>query len=174
MTELDIQRLLIRDRFRRAIVCPNYTPTGWFECDVFELTRSGYFREYEIKLTRQDFESDAGKMKSKRTDVMDADRRFIHETRVKHDELAAHSVCGPSQFWFVSPEGILYYEDMPVWAGLLIVNSQKVITMIKKAPRLHGEKADVRIEPHVRGIFYWRFQNLFLYAQRISPANVCY
>jgi hypothetical protein len=59
MNAREIQQRLIVERYRRGICVPNYTPKDWWECDVFELTPAGYFREYEIKMTVADFRADA-------------------------------------------------------------------------------------------------------------------
>jgi len=61
ITARDIQRALILPRYRQSTVMPNYTPRGWWECDVFELTKAEMFVEYEIKLSRADFRADRNK-----------------------------------------------------------------------------------------------------------------
>ena len=58
-----ITAAILRERWRKLRL-PRYTPKGWWECDVFELTTSGYFREYEIKTSLSDFRNDAKKFKS--------------------------------------------------------------------------------------------------------------
>ena len=62
MTERDIQ-IAIWWAWGKAGHCcmPNYTPRDWWECDVFCVSKAGYFTEYEIKLTAQDFRADAQK-----------------------------------------------------------------------------------------------------------------
>ncbi len=47
MNENQIIQRIMAERYRRSTVCPRYTPTRWWECDVFELTEAGFFREYE-------------------------------------------------------------------------------------------------------------------------------
>ena len=64
MTNLNawtIQKTLMRERFRRSFVLPNYTPHAWWESDVFEITAAGYFVEYEVKISVSDFKADAKK-----------------------------------------------------------------------------------------------------------------
>jgi RNA polymerase primary sigma factor len=56
MKSTDIQAWLHQQRAATyAVLLPNYTPDKWHECDVFGVTRAGYFHEFEIKLTRADF-----------------------------------------------------------------------------------------------------------------------
>lgn len=164
MTARDIQRSLLLDRYRRNLCCPNYTPNRWWECDVFELTASGFFVEYEIKLTRSDFKADAMKVKRHWNGAFDRDEK-------KHDLLAAADVNGPSRFYYVVPEGLIEQSELPLWAGLITCTmrsapSAKFPVIIKeavKAPRLHKRKLNEQVATHVRSIFYYRFMNLLLW-----------
>ena len=151
---------------RRSFTCPNYTPKEWWECDVFELTKAGYFREYEIKLSRADF----------RADKLKVDRRFDYDTceyraRVKHDLLAGSSTEGPNYFWFVCPKGMLHVSEIPTWAGLIEAEqrphrSQLILNTIKQAPKLHGEKLHQDIRGHLFRTYYHRFQHWFLFERK--------
>ena len=159
MTARDIQRCLIRERYRRSFVIPNYTPRGWFECDIFECTKAGFFREFEIKLTRSDFKTDA--KKSRRH--YDAQWQATHNK--KHDLLYQRDVRGPKQFYYVTPVGLLAHEEIPDWAGLIelhdadgrLYEQQPVM-----APILHRQRADPKLKAHAESICYWRFHNVFL------------
>ena len=52
MTEQTIQnRLYYMLRSAAQCLMPNFTPGGWWECDLATVTRAGYFVEYEIKLS---------------------------------------------------------------------------------------------------------------------------
>lgn len=68
----------------RSFVIPNYTPSGWFESDIFELTKSGYFREYEIKMSLSDFRADAVKAREKTIFERGSDGRTVFK-RFKGD-----------------------------------------------------------------------------------------
>jgi hypothetical protein len=144
MTASDIIRAVMRDRWERNFVIPNYTPRHWFECDVFEVTRAGFFREYEVKLSRSDFFADRAKVQH-RWEESGGDPGCSHtmtgtlaglasvytcrdcgmtQTRLcesKHDRLAKGDSRGPSRFWFVAPLGLLEIADVPPWAGLIEV-----------------------------------------------------
>lgn len=163
MNAREIQRLLMFDRYRRSLVCPNYTPANWWECDIFELTEAGFFREYEIKLSTADFRAD----KEKRRNDYNV-RRGVLPQENKHDLLAARDVRGPTQFWFVTTPDVIPAGELPEWAGhiLCIPNPQAVrniqIELVKDAPRLHREKANPKIKEHLESIFYYRFHTLFL------------
>ncbi len=161
LTEKDVQRWLMRERYAKGFVLPNFTPSEWFECDVFEVTPAGYFREYEIKLTRADFLADRRKFRHS----IRWDRNS--EKRPKHELLQAAHKAGPVQFWYVTPPGLIDVAagELPPWAGLLEFmvawSSGDKVRLApvseREAPRLH----DAKINPHVmqsaRGACYWRF-----------------
>lgn len=164
MTCLDIQRSLIVERYRRHFVVPNYTPAQWFECDVFELTDAGFFREYEIKISRADFKADAAKYARR-------GYGFDRTKENKHESLAARAVTGPTRFWFVCPEGLLTAEEIPEWSGLIYAREKPghrtpwnvLLNEVKAAPPLHREKSDQKIRMHAESVFYYRFHQLLLY-----------
>ncbi len=118
LTAWTIQKTLMRKRFHRSFVLPNYTSANWFECDVFEVTAAGYFVEYEVKLTLNDFKADAKKRR----------HSYGQATAMKHSLLAAADPHGPSRFFFVTPPGLVAVEHresldpaavLPSWAGLI-------------------------------------------------------
>lgn len=154
------------DRYRVSIVAPNYTPRGWFECDVIELSKAGYFTEYEVKFSVSDFRADAKKF----------ERRYNYSTGVttdrnKHAQLAVGDPKGPKRFWFVTPAGLTKATGVPNWAGLIEWRERPgrssprnvLFEVARPAPILHREKADEKIRPHLMSIFYYRFQSLYLF-----------
>lgn len=161
MTAKDIQRRLIVDRYKRNRCCPNYTPNNWFECDVFELTPSGQFREYEIKLTRADFRNDAKKEHER---IVDGVRRMVN----KYEALVTCAPNTPNRFYYVCPVGVITDSELPSWAGLIYCHPGRgrfpVRTELRKeAPRLHRRPIDEKIREHMETVFYWRFHNQLLW-----------
>lgn len=154
LTERSVQsRLWICSRSSFDVLLPNYTPVEWWECDMFGVTRAGYFHEFEIKLTAADFRADAAKAK-RRYDRAD-NWRPIDET--KHVLLAGRSVRGPSMFWYVAPDGMIDLADVPEWAGLQVIRNGRWFETVKKAPRLHSQKIDRKIVEHALGVCYFRY-----------------
>jgi hypothetical protein len=51
-------------RYRQGRCMTNFTPKGWWECDLAYLTKSGYL--FEIKLTAADFRKDGEKVEVSR------------------------------------------------------------------------------------------------------------
>lgn len=168
MTARDIQRRLMVDLYRRSTVVPNYTPSGWWEYDVAEWTGAGCFREYEIKLSLSDFKADATKQKTERT----AEGWRTRQTINKHRQMDAAAPAGPVAFHYVAPVGLIALDLLPAWAGL--IECSKVdrrcpydidLQVVKRAPRLHNQKAKPEIVAHARGVCYWRFMKLFIHGK---------
>lgn len=167
----DIQRALIRKRWLRSICCPNYTPTKWFECDVFELTKAGFFREYEIKLTTSDFRADAKKAQRRWNGEITEGRKFLYDERNKHEALKGRDARGPSKFWFVAPEGVIPANELPEWAGHILVTPRLNLVETKPAPQLHRAKIDEKLRTDVHTTAYWRFMRMFLDERKAGGAQ---
>ena len=177
MTAHDITRRLIADRMRACHgaggrLLPRYTPKGWWECDLFELTKSGYFREYEIKLTLSDFRADAAKKKTKWT----LDSTCMHWQQVdlgtKHGHLGRANPDGPRQFWYVTPSTMVIPDgEFPIWAGLItaMVNPHAAYKMTllerRPAPILHSIKSKITLGD-IHETSWWRFIRLYIREQQ--------
>lgn len=146
------------DRFSSSIVFPNFTPPRWFECDVFELTKAGYFREYEIKVSRSDFFAD--RRKGVKTAVYESGKISGMKYRTKYDMLANRTQSCPNQFFYCVPKGLIGIEDVPEWAGLIEFGfTQRNIliqVVVKAPPRLHTDKK-TQYKNLVHEASYWRF-----------------
>jgi hypothetical protein len=132
-------------------ICPNYTPAGWFECDVFSITKQNYFVEHEIKLSVTDFKKDASKR---------AKTRWVPDTETKHERLSRKDPRGPRSFYFVVPEELADKIEIPAWAGLKIVSKwgkRFRLKTLKRAPALHKTPVNPDVASHVQGVFFWRF-----------------
>lgn len=171
LTEDHACAAIMRESHRRNFCLPRYTPRDWWECDVFELTKSGYFREFEVKLTLADFKNDAQKSR----DIRGTDRRvevepgrswrWVCDQERKHDLLAKGDPRGPAEFWFVTPEGLIPRELLPAWAGLIELRDRgeghrptfrwMAIPRVE-APRLHKQKAEPEIRKDALGCCYYR------------------
>lgn len=135
-----------------SIVCPNYTPVCWSECDLFCLTKSKFFHEYEIKMTRHDFNKDKKK-------IVQIWENGVKQKQKKYKMLDDGNTYGPAQFSYVVPEGLLEPKDTPSFSGLFYWLSNGRIKTVVSPPRLHNEKIDDKVVEHVRGVFYHRYWN---------------
>ena len=162
MTARDIQRRLVFDLYRRSFAIPNYTPRGWFECDVFEVTAAGYWREYEVKVSRSDFFADAKKLAKEFRYTMSGD--VVKMPQTKH-QLMNDTSHGPKLFYFVMPEGLVLPHEIPDWAGLMYAKpggKLPVLYTARRAPERHGRPVDAAVLTHARGVCYYRFLNGYL------------
>ena len=164
-TTSEIVNHLIRERWQQAFVLPTYAPDGWWECDVLEITKAGYWHEYEVKVSRADFLRDAAKKRRDSWKYEGGVRIDLPGAR-KHDLLAAGSTKGPSRFTYVAPAGLLALADVPEWAGLMEATRMPGrfggpdrigIRTAKAAPRIHGEKFGDRRTRAMELTCYYRF-----------------
>lgn len=176
MTARDIQRQLIRERYAKTFVIPNHTPRGWFECDVMEITKAGLMVEYEIKVSRSDFfadglkcfESDWRRRVEIHHSLHNPDKPINLPPAVfKHDLLRKGDTRGPARFWFVMPEGMIQHHELPSWAGMIWADKLEhrtapCLRVVRKAPRLHRQKADDSIQQYGFVSCYWRMHRLML------------
>lgn len=168
MTCRDIQRSIIAQRYHKAFVIPNHTPRGWYESDVVEISKAGFFTEYEIKMSVSDFRADAAKG---RGGTKFFSPQFAHLNKpetMKHDQLAARDTKGPSRFWFVTPRGLLNATDIPPWAGLMEAYAHAderyhpFLNVVRPAPRIHNERANPALKEYGLVSCYWRMHRLYL------------
>ena len=160
ITEFNVQNALQVDLLKKGhqLICPNYTPVNWYECDLFSVTKSGYFVEHEIKLSVPDFKKDAYKISCKRNSFS-----YTKGSMTKHERLAAGDELGPRTFYFVVPESIADKIEVPEWAGLKVFRlrswkgqARMRIVRTDKPSVLHKVKISDHIKEHVESVFYWR------------------
>lgn len=166
----DIESRLVHDLYRRSFVIPRYTPCGWWECDLFELTTAGFFREYEIKISRSDFVNDAEKNQT-RKQWWDAHfAKFVAAAGgTKHERLFRRDAVGPARFTFVVPEGLVQAEEVPEWAGLTYAVERPghkrpfacVLRPVRPAPKLHRTKGE-HLRSHAQSVCYYRMNTLYM------------
>jgi len=172
LTERKIQDVLWHNLGQTSeLFIPNYTPANWWECDVTRVMKSGYWEEYEIKLTPSDFRADARKSLNPHHIQRQLRISSRADLRCKHDRLAEGGGKGPNRFWYVIPEAMKDKVVIPPWAGVLYITvDQRERIRIESpvtakaegrgAPLLHRDKIDPDVVKHARGVFYWRFWNL--------------
>lgn len=162
----DLSMMVMRERHRRNFCLQRYTPQHWWECDVFEMTKGGSFREFEVKITAKDFQVDKTKKIEPRVyyDSAAANKLVVPPSIFKHDQLAKGDPRGPQFFWFVMPLDIVAIGEIPSWAGLMIGEHRGggwvCSKVVKAAPKLHSQPLDPKIADHARGICYWRMHDL--------------
>lgn len=161
-TEPIIQEAIYRETHDRSlIVIPNYTPAGWFECDIFQVTRARYPVEYEIKTNLSDLRRE--KKKRRKHLALPGKIVFTHQR--------------PRRFWYVVPEEIAARAkgEIPEYAGLMVASQTDLdlrhkkmpggkcrITLRckKQAPNLPAEKIPEGRLLKIYQAFYYRYWHL--------------
>lgn len=170
MRESDIQcALFVSLQSASTLVMPNFSPPNWWENDVLAVTKSGYWIEHEIKVTKSDFNDDSKKVK----ELRDRDNGWrTGISKNKHDLLKEGANFGPNNFYFVIHEKLEGQVEIPDWAGVKIAQQGKsrvFISILKKAPRLHSEKTITQemINSAMRSCYF----RMWAYKERLAKAT---
>jgi hypothetical protein len=137
----DIQLALVqRIGWRQNRMMPEFFLDGG-QCDLLQVTRSGYATEYEIKVSKSDWDKDATKDKWRRP------RPHI------------------SRFFYAVPEPLADYwpEWAPGGAGLIAVRFTRdlwpVLREVRPARRLRATKLNDVTLQRMWEAAYWRYWN---------------
>ena len=123
------------------------------------VTRAGYWTEFEIKLTRQDFLKD----KAKDRKVYDRDDIGLIKVIENKHELLTSTDRGPARFYYAVKDGVADTKDIPTWAGLLVFKWERyderddgrwVVSEVKKAGLRHRRKDEGLINQMYRAAWY--------------------
>ena len=115
---------------------PNVYIFNW-ESDYFIQKQNEYCYEFEIKISKADFKKDFQKLE-------------------KHETLSnVNKTNKPNKFYYVAPSGIINIEDVPKYAGLIIVHENKRLETTKEAPFLHKEKIELEKKLCIKFYNYW-------------------
>lgn len=128
-TEFDLQLIVIQDCYHLTnnLVVPNIE-SGFGEMDVLKVSRVGYATEYEIKVSKNDFNKDKEKL-DKHNSYKRAFTFCLPEKGI------------PNYFIYVVPATLnLTAADVPVYAGLYNVDEHGYLTTVKSPPRIHRQK----------------------------------
>ena len=172
LTEQKIQRVL-----NKFMASPKYKVDGLFvfrwESDKLLWTKSGYIYEFEIKISRADYKNDfkhkAEKhllLNSKLPQPSEAVQLDLFDHLLKHEQKRYPGITKdqlhtypentklPNFFYYAVPEGMLEPDEVPPYAGLIYITTEKYpkyhrddpdkyyhdIKIVRKAPQLHKTK----------------------------------
>lgn len=161
LTEKKIQQVL-----NKFFASPRYIVDGLFvfkwESDKLLWTQAGYIYEFEIKISRADFQNDfkhkAEKhllLNSRSSEPSDEFNNLLFENlhkqeRKKYPHITIEEVKSmrgypedtptPNYFYYAVPEGLIKEEDVPQYAGLVYITDENDIKIVKKAQQLHAKK----------------------------------
>jgi hypothetical protein len=135
---------LLSEENRSKYAAPNSTRVLGYtgESDFLAIDKRGRIVEYEIKTTHWDFTRDfkdrGNKLKR-------------HEILSKLADLPMMQAKMPNYFYFVAPEGVIREDEIPEYAGFIVIKESKDRTgpipeakVVRKAPMLHDRIATDR------------------------------
>lgn len=151
------------------VLVPNFYAPGWFECDMLAIAKSGYWFEFEIKISLSDLRADAKKIMKDGMAKMDGKWRPIG--RKKYDMLREGK--GPNRFFYIVPNSMeeKAKEIIPDFAGLYIICDNYYVRKSRNAKLLHKEKADDRLRRSISSSFYHRYWRMRGQLEKIRAAK---
>jgi len=126
-----------------------------WESDYLAMTRSGYFYEVEIKISKSDFKADFLK---KEKHALISNTFNMHD--IPHDGKYYKSTTAPNYFSYCVPEGLIDIRDIPPYAGLLEIDRRHQIRCVRKPPKLHDNKILKSLESTLMNKFYYNYRSM--------------
>lgn len=141
MTETEIQEQLYQwcTGKNHPVTIDNCGACTIGKADLLSVTKARLVHEFEIKCTRTDF------------------RREFEDKDTKHKRLGRADnrlMSLPNYFWFAAPDDLLEHDDLPDYAGHMVVTPDGC-QVVRKAPRIHGDHLSDKDRRYIeRGLTY--------------------
>jgi len=121
-----------------SMIIPHTNYISQSEADLISVTKSGYWNEYEIKRSRQDFLAEIR--------AFNGDGSYSYAKYEKHDKIRKCKNGGnnnkiPNKFWLVTPPDLVEEKEIPDYWGHYIIDDYDVDKNIK-ASWIHKEKVN--------------------------------
>lgn len=150
MTANDIKDLLLKEFYPkgRKFCITNFAACGLEECDVLMVTEDHILYEYEIKCSYSDFKADFKKEhKHKKLsgfyEVNPTENGF---GKYRREDYLKYGTAGcPNYFYYVCRENLIPIEEVPHYAGLIYINENNTIRIVKKGKKIHKLKATEKL-----------------------------
>lgn len=109
-------------------VIPNNKTMFWQEADLLSITKSYLVHEFEIKISKTDFLADRRKRR-KHWVMRDAYDKMLGEVGRKPNVA--------NYFWYAIQGFPLAVDEVPDYAGFVIINQNGFVNVEREAPRLY-------------------------------------
>jgi len=146
LSEKDIQSILAKHFWLKGhkICCSNFQGCGYAETDFMSFTNANFVYSFEIKISKSDFKNDF------------KNKKYKH-SRLKESKTLTKTTGVPNYFYFVVPYKLVDLRSVPTYAGLIYINEENKIEVVKKAPRLHSKKCSTFLYKKVLKMFTERY-----------------
>ena len=173
MGESEIQRA-IKDNYNHDYVLLNNYVFDW-ESDYFGVSKAGLIYDIEIKISMRDFRRDfykehrhfSLKNAKKELAVIPKDERFRYDNSMNKEmlgycPLVILKVRAPHKFFYAVPQDIAgqVLEEIPKYAGLISVEPNRDIMVLKNAPVLHKKNMSEWMQKVLFKKFYYHSLDL--------------
>ena len=169
MKEQDIIMQLANygDHIRRyELMLPNVFTQHDNEADLFCVRKSGLCDEFEVKTSRSDFLADKNKFVMWRKVESGEYGRWSWDDRANHPaykpkhQALIDGDMSTNYFWFAVAEGVATAEDVPEFAGLIILSEGRLPRIVKAPRKLHKAKMSVEDRYKIARKSTYRFWKL--------------
>lgn len=147
-----------------------------WESDYLALTKSGYFYEGEVKISKSDFKAD--KKKTRKHKILEGtyQPKMIDKWDNGFFVTEEEKIKKPHYFFYAVPEGLIEPNEVPEYAGLVyMTNVYPYWKWVKKAPKLHNDRFTSE-ELSLTDKFYynmlsWRKKAIYDYKEKLDETN---
>ncbi len=163
MTEQDVILRLVEsnDHQRRyELMVPNVFILPDSEADLFAIRRSGFCDEFEVKISRPDFLNDRKKRVRIESEGRVSEGGYpAYENVFKHQALLEGNLP-VNYFWYAVREGVAEFDEVPEFAGLIIVGNDRQLYVVQYPRRLHHRKMSIEARYKVARKSAYKFWKL--------------
>lgn len=161
MTTNMMADIIIKDLCGKSfpVFLTTYNGQGMDECDVFGINRNGYSYEFEIKMSRSDFQAEFRNKihKHKKLNNRDAVKVYDEWKNGKRTGEKCELIQIPNRYFFVCPKGLILPNEVPEYAGLIYVYNNPIsLKEVKPAKLLHRNKANIKMYERAASILSQR------------------
>ena len=157
LTEKDVQRVIaVQSPWlskRYEVMIPNCYTKWDNEADLFAIRPSGLCDEIEIKVSKADFRLDEKKTV-----------KVLTENSRRHNKIPKRQAMQDGHmsnyFWYAFPAGLIDFDDVPEWAGIIEIFDGVRAYERRQPKRLHGGKMSFEDRYKQVKKFGYRFWNL--------------
>ncbi|MDH5183990.1 MAG: hypothetical protein OEX12_08890 [Gammaproteobacteria bacterium] len=154
---------------RFQVMIPNCYTSQDNEADILGIKSNNYCDEFEIKLSKADFDNDAKKLIQYR-DMNQQERKLGWDARdpdmkpwqMPKQEALQKGLMVCNRFWFIVPSELHTKIKVPSWAGLITVLGESGVRVRQEPKKLHSRKMDNDDRNHHAsklGDRYWKTVN---------------